>query len=84
MRCNKLTSDFIYFDFTGSRLEDQIAIQRFFTLVFFAYTYLSLTRDPLCEFYEDAKSMYDTYDNLKDKKLEEVIEWIYIKSNFGL
>jgi len=83
------------FDFTGNRLEDQTGIQRYFTLAFFAYTYLALTRDPLSSFYEDTKSLYEAQNNLQNKKLEEAIEWIYdrtlqgidlseIKANLGL
>ncbi|MFV2015237.1 MAG: transposase [Candidatus Heimdallarchaeota archaeon] len=83
------------FGFTKNRLEDQDAIQRYFTLAFFAYTYLALTRDPLSSYYEDTKSLYEAQNNLHNNKLEEVIEWIYdrtlqgidlseIKSNLGL
>jgi len=83
------------FDFTKNRLEDQTGIQRYFTLAFFAYTYLALTRDPLSTFYEGSKSLYEAQNNLHNHKLEEVIEWIYdrtlqgvdlseIKSDLGL
>lgn len=72
------------FDFTKNRLEDQNAIQRYFTLAFFAYTYLAFTRDPLCTYYEESKSLYQAQDNLQNKKLEEVIEWIYDKTILGV
>jgi len=72
------------FNFVGVRLEDQMAIQRYFNLVFFAYTYLILTRDPLSSYYYETKSLYDAQKILQDKKLEEVIEWIYDRTMQGI
>ena len=65
-------------------MEDQTGIQRYFTLAFFAYTYLALTRDPLSSFYEESKSLYEAQNNLQNKKLEEVIEWIYDRTLQGI
>ncbi len=72
------------FDFAGSRLENQTGIQRYFTLAFFAYTFLALTRDPLSYYHEDCKSLYEAQNNLQNQNLEEVIEWIYDKTVQGV
>ncbi len=70
--------------FAASRLESEQSITRFFIMLYFAYTYLALTRDPNCIYYEDSKSLYEAKNLLEERSFEEVIEWIYDKSIQGV
>lgn len=83
------------FYFGASRLESEEALQKYFTLIYFAYTFLVLTRDPLCQYYTPSKSLYEAQEVITQMNFEEVIRWIYdktmqgidlseIKANFGL
>ncbi|MCH8908540.1 MAG: hypothetical protein IH840_15745 [Candidatus Heimdallarchaeota archaeon] len=38
----------------------------------------------MSSYYSDAKSLYDAQKILQDKKLEEVIEWIYDRTTQGI
>jgi hypothetical protein len=70
--------------FGGSRLESEESILKYFILVYFAYTYLILTRDPLSHYFEESENIYQALEDLNSKNFEEVIEWIYDKSIEGI
>lgn len=72
------------FDFKGSQLRSYKGVIRYFILLFFAFTYLSLSRFPHFVFDTDTKSQYQAMDQLEKKTLENLITWVHKETRAGV
>ncbi len=71
------------FDFRGSQLRSYQGATRYFILLFFAYTYLTLTRFPHFAFMNNAKSHYSALKSLENEKMGSLVSWIYQETKNG-
>ena len=71
------------FDFKGSQLRTYQGAIRYFILLFFAYTYLTLTRFPHFLYETTAKSQYEAMEMLEKETMDNLISWIYDETKNG-
>lgn len=72
------------FDFAGVRLNSYESVIRYFLLLYFAYTYLELTRVECSWNYRISKSLYQAKEMIVEENLENLIDWIYNESQKGV
>lgn len=72
------------FDFKGSQMRTYQGGMRYFILLFFAYTYLTLTRFPHFLFEKKAKSHYEAQDLMEKETIENLVTWIYKETINGV
>jgi len=65
------------FDFQGSQIRTETGALRYFILLFFAYTYLTLSKYPHFAISNDAKTQYQAKKVIERDILENLIDWIY-------
>ncbi len=72
------------FDFKGSQLRSYDGALRYFILLFFAYTYLTLSKFPHFIFDNNAKSHYEAMNLLENETMENLVSWIYKQTKNGV
>lgn len=72
------------FDFQGSQIRTETGALRYFILLFFAYTYLTLSKYPHFVINNDAKTQYQAKKVVERDTLENLIDWIYAQAMEGV
>lgn len=72
------------FDFSGSQLHSYQGIIRYFLLLFFAYSYLTLTRFPHFLYWGESRSLYKAFENSKEERVENMVTWVYNETKKGV
>ena len=72
------------FDFRGSQIRTETGALRYFILLFFAYTYLSLSKHPHYVISTDVKTHYQAKKVFKEDTLENMIDWIHSQTMEGV
>lgn len=72
------------FDFQGSQIRSEVGAIRYFTLLFFAYTYLTLSKYPHFAISNDAKTHYQAKKELNKETMENIVDWIHSQTMEGV
>lgn len=72
------------FDFQGSQIRTETGALRYFILLFFAYTYLTLSKFPHFAINNDAKTLYQAKKVVERDTLENLIDWIHAQAMEGV